>query len=671
MKNKLCSKAPDSVTVACRVAFWLAVAGLAFFAAAPARGDVPDWLSSAASAPIPKYSDETQAVLLYDETKIVVKDAGEVHAIHRRVYRILHPAGRDRGVFDIAFDKDTKVLSMRAWCLPAGGGKEYEVKEKDAVETQLTEEALFSDTRHRILRIPASEPGATIAYEYEQRERPYILQDIWSFQTRDPVRQSRFILQLPPGWRYRTFWVHHDSVPAQEDGNNQLHWDLADLASIERESEMPPPPSIAGRMVVDYLPPSGQTANTMESWQDVGKWYAGLAADRRVASPEIKQKVLDLTAGSNDTLSKLQALTGFVQKEIRYVAIEIGIGGFQPHPAESVFTNRYGDCKDKATLLAAMLHEIGIDSLYVFVNTDRGVIAPDSPPGLNFDHVILAIPLPAGVPDTGLWAVVTHPRYGRLLLFDPTSTLTPLGYLPWEEQANYGLLTSADGGEVIRMPLLPASANRLGRTAHLTLSPTGSISGSVEEFRQGDPAEESRFRLLGAQGADRAKVFESFLGTFLAGFTLTQASVGNLNDSDKMLVLNYQFVAPNYAQSAGDLLLVRPRVLGAKVSTILEEKERKYGIEFPTATQQNDLFEMTLPPGYVPDELPPPVKIDYDFASYSSKVEMVGANVLRYTRSYQLKDVTIPPERLGDLKKFFHQILVDEANTAVFKKPNS
>ncbi len=87
---------------------------------------------------------------------------------------------------------------MKAWSLPAGGGKEFEIKEKDAVEAQITDGELFSDTRHRILRIPASEPGATVAYEYEQRERPYNLQNIWWFQKSDPVRQSRFILQMPP-----------------------------------------------------------------------------------------------------------------------------------------------------------------------------------------------------------------------------------------------------------------------------------------------------------------------------------------------------------------------------------------------------------------------------------------------------------------------------------------
>jgi hypothetical protein len=646
----------------------LLLAAVAFLTSAPARADVRPWLRSAASASIPKYPDDTQAVLLYDETTVVVKDAGEVHAIHRRVYRILRPGGRGRGVFDVPFDKDTKILNMKAWSLPAGGGKEYEIKEKDAVETQLTEGELYSDTRHRILSIPAAEPGATVAYEYEQRERPYILQNIWWFQYPDPVRQSRFILQLPPGWRYRAAWIHHDSVSPQEDGNNQLRWDLADVSAVEQEPEMPPQQSIEGRMVVNYLPPSGPAANSMDSWPDIGKWYATLTADRRLASPEIKQKVSDLTAGSKDTLSKLRALTGFMQKEIRYVAIEIGIGGYQPHPADSVYANRYGDCKDKATLLAAMLHEIGIESFYVLVNTRRGVIAPDYPPGLNFDHVILAISLPADVQETDLLAIVNHPRYGRLLLFDPTSTLTPLGYLPSFEQANYGMLTAADGGELIEMPLLPASANRLGRSAHLTLSPDGSISGSVEEIRHGDFAEIRRAQLLAAQGADRAKIIESFLGSFLPNFKLMKASVGNLNAHDQMLVLDYDFVVPNYAQTAGDLLLVRPRVVGEKARTILEEKERKYGIEFETAALETDLFELTLPPGYVPDELPRPLDIDYDFASYSSKVEMIGGNVLRYTRKYQIKDVMIPPARLGDLKKFFHQILTDEANTAVFKK---
>src|SRR5260370_39670825 len=116
MNNKSCSRLRlfegfrirDLVSLAA-----LAVAGLV--CSAPVRADVPAWMRSAASNPLPKYSAETSAVLLYDETTITVKDAGEVHSIHRRVFRILRPSGRDRGVFDVSFDKDTKVISMRAW----------------------------------------------------------------------------------------------------------------------------------------------------------------------------------------------------------------------------------------------------------------------------------------------------------------------------------------------------------------------------------------------------------------------------------------------------------------------------------------------------------------------------------------------------------------------------
>ena len=84
------------------------------------------------------------------------------------------------------------------------------------------------------------------------------------------------------------------------------------------------------------------------------------------------------------------------------MAIELGIGGWQPHSASEVFTHRYGDCKDKATLLAAMLHEIGVESYYVPINTNRGSVTPDTPANLAFNHVILAIKVPDGVPETSL-----------------------------------------------------------------------------------------------------------------------------------------------------------------------------------------------------------------------------------------------------------------------------
>src|SRR5260370_28762415 len=97
------------------------------------------------------------------------------------------------------------------------------------------------------------------------------------------------------------------------------------------------------------------------------------------ASAEIKQKTAALAASAPSQLQNMRTLAQFVQHDIRYVAIELGIGGWQPHPASDVFTHRSGDCKDKATLMRSMLRELGVASYYVVINTQRGSVTPPTP----------------------------------------------------------------------------------------------------------------------------------------------------------------------------------------------------------------------------------------------------------------------------------------------------
>ncbi|MGH9684115.1 MAG: transglutaminase-like domain-containing protein [Candidatus Acidiferrales bacterium] len=405
---------------------------------------------------------------------------------------------------------------------------------------------------------------------------------------------------------------------------------------------------------------------TTGSWKDIGLWYNGLTASSRTPTPAIQQKVAQLTAGMSDPLEKMKALAAFVQRDIRYAAIEIGIGGYRPHAAADIFTNAYGDCKDKATLLSTMLKEIGIDSYYVLIDTDRGVVQPNFP-STNFDHAILAIQVPDAVPGATLYAITKDPKLGRLLFFDPTNPYVPFGYVPAYLQDTYALLATPDGGELVSVPLLPASTNRLIRTAQLELSSTGNLSGEVRELRWGAPATSSRDQLLTAEPAKRGKVFEDFLGNSLTAFTLMGASVGNLEQYDQSLTLDYKFFARGYAKSAGDLLVVRPRVLGQKGSDILSGKPRKYSIEFPDATRQDDDFEITLPAGYVVDELPQPVKAECPYGSYRSRVEISG-NTLTYKRMYQINDIIVPTEKLGEVRGFFQQIASDERSSAILRK---
>jgi hypothetical protein len=627
----------------------------------------PDWLRAAAQEKLPEYPKDTSAVVLLDEAQTTVKDNGEIETRVRRAFRILRPEGVEQyGFAGMLFSNDIKISFFKAWTITTSGA-ELEVKEKDAAERTMTSYELFSDLREKILRFPEAKPGNVVGFECVQKQRPQTFDNIWTFQERVPVRRSRFVLQLPAGWEYTTRRANHAEQQPQMGAPNQYIWEVTDSPGIEIEPDMPPWPTIVDHMIIKYFPRDPRMrAKATGTWNEIGAWYYSLISPRRMVTPEIQKKVAELTASSPDLLSKIKALAAYSQTQIRYAAIEVGIGGHQPHAAGDVLAHGYGDCKDKATLLNTMLQVIGVEAYNVMISADRGYVRQDFPTPM-FGHSISAIRVPDGVPAQSLYATVDDPKLGKLLFFDPTDPYTALGYLPSSEQDGYALVVSQAGGELVRVPLLPASTNRLLRTGTLTLSEAGSLDGTVQEARWGAPAELRRAQLIGIEPKLRAKVFEEFLGTTLNSFTLTHASIGNLEQYDQTLTLNYSFVSTDYAKPAGNLLILQPRVVGTKGWNILAGKPRKYPIEFKEATRQDDVFDITLPKGYVVDELPKPVKAECPYGTYKSEVQVNG-NVLHYKRTYEITDVVVPTQKLDEVKDFFHQIAADEHSSAILKR---
>ncbi|HEY4840966.1 MAG TPA: DUF3857 and transglutaminase domain-containing protein [Terriglobales bacterium] len=638
---------------------------------AAASADAPQWMHALVGVTLPPYDDKTDAVLLYSDINVTVLSADKIRKHVREAYKILRPEGRGRGTVSVDFGPSKKIRSLHGWCIPAQG-KDYEVKDKDAIDVAPSADGgeLIDDLKFRVLRIPAPDVGNIVGYEYEVEEQPFWLQDTWRLQGIDPVRESHFSLQLPPGWVFKASWLSHPEVKPDEASGNVLQWAVGDIKGIRREPEMPPLEGVAAQMIVSFFP-SGGTAKSNEfvSWEGMGHWQEVLYQGRMDASDPIKQKVNVLVGGQSGQLQKMQAIAAFVQHDIRYVAIELGIGGWQPHAASDVFSHRYGDCKDKATLMRTMLREIGVESYQVVINTERGSVTQDSPAHSAFNHVILAIKLPDEVAkDPSLIAVIPHPKLGKVLFFDPTNDITPFGQIGGYLQANYGLLVMPEGGELVELPQQPSAMNSIQRVGTLTLDATGVLKGDVKEVRLGDRAASERYRLRTVtKNEDRIKPIEGLLGGSLSNFQIARASLVNLDRSDQPFGFNYTFQSSNYARSAGNLLLVRPRVLGNKSSGILETKEpRKFPLEFDGPSRDTDTFDIALPPGYEVDELPPPMDVEYSFGSYHSKTEASG-NVIHYTRCLEIKELSVPVSKMDELKKFYRMIASDERNTAVLK----
>jgi hypothetical protein len=650
-------------------AFAAASAGILLASALPAHAAksdiVPDWVTAAAGQSVPSYPPETKAVVLLDDIQYKVATDGRAVEHRRRVVKILRPQGRDEGIVQVDFDNDTKILSMGVWSI-GPDGHEYAMKPKDFIEVGLGASFVaFGDDRARIARAPAADPGAVIAYEYEQQSRPYLSEKTWWMQSDIPRLHESFTLELPPGFTYGTVWAQHpDMSPADTEGHG-IRWEAKNEPAVDLRliPMSPAAESLAARMTVHYGGPG--VAAMDGTWKSVGQWYTPLFRDRVAASPDITARTEQLIAGKTDFYDKVEALGKFVQKDIRYVAIEIGIGGYQPHAAADVFRNRYGDCKDKSALLTSMLSVAGIHATALIVDTERGVVNPAAPSTVG-NHAVTAIEIPAGYTSDRLHSVVTSATGRRYLIFDPTWEKIPFGQLEHELQGGYGILMEGNESQLIQLPIMDPQLNTIRRTAVFQLQPDGSLKGSVTEKRFGDVAERRRDLFTSGDARQQREMIDGQLKLDLASFSATDVKIENIDALNLDLTLSYALTADGYAQATGPLLMVRPRVLG-RFNIATNREPRRVPIDLTQTMQAVDDYSIELPAGYTVDELPSPIKLDLGFASYQSSSAMEG-NILHYNRTYTVRQVTLAPEKYADLQKLAGVIAADEETRAVLKK---
>jgi transglutaminase-like putative cysteine protease len=627
---------------------------------------IPDWVRQAASQTIPKYEPDTNAVVLLEQTDFTVTASGEYVEHCRHLVKILRREGREESDLAVYLGRKEKLVSIHAWTIDAAG-REYELKDKDFPELgAYNNYDLYNDIRFRRAAAPAADPGSVIAFEYEVKRHAWLNELKWLYQDDIPVRQADLTLQLPPGWEYKASFTVADGVQPVKNADNRWVWTVRDVPAIEHETMMPPFLALSGQMEIAYFGPGDGQAKS-GSWNALGSWYGGLTAGRRDASAELSERARQLTAGKTTFDEKLKALTAFLQSEVRYVEIQIGIGGFQPHPAGDIFHARYGDCKDKATLLSSMLQQVGIKSSYVLIETHRGVVHP-ALPSADFNHAILAIELPGEVKGDAYQSVVTAQRGQRYLIFDPTDEYTPVGELRSELQNTYALLVTDSGGELIHTPLLSPDTNLLTRTGHFTLSSDGTLGGDVLEDSTGDQASAERGNLVSNTQQQRSQALEHRLGRSLQAFTIQSSDIQHLDQIQQDLIYKFKFTTERYGQIRGPLMLVRPRVLGEKSAYVEQERRpRRYPIELRRTSRETDTYEIEIPQDYKVDDVPDPVKIDVGFASYQSKVEVEGTKI-RYWREYVVRDLSVNADHIADWRKLQGVIGSDEASAVVLKR---
>jgi transglutaminase-like putative cysteine protease len=640
-------------------------------APALAAGDeAPAWLQQAAARQVPSYEKDTAAVILHSEQQVTVSDDGKITTVTTFAIRILLREGRNYARAVALYNSDAgKVREIRAWLIRTSTPvKRYGKDETIDIIENVND--IYNESRLKLIDATRdADVGTVFGYQTISEERSVFSQDIFSFQdNRLPILASRYSLALPQGWRASGFTFNHAPVEPTISGTNYT-WELRDIPPITWEPNSPEVSSLAPRLAVSYFPPGDNRAASMQTnanWVEVSRWLSGLHDSQWAPDAAITEKVRQLTAGAKTELEKIHAIGHYVQN-IRYISIQIGLnrgGGMRPHTAAEVFAKSYGDCKDKANLMRAMLKVLDIAAYPVAIYAgDPTFVKEEWVSPHQFNHCIIAIKVND---ETLSPTIVAHAKLGRLLIFDATDDDTPVGGLPEHEQGSLALVVAGDEGALMRMPVTPPEANGLDRQIQATLAADGSITANIRESFLGTSAADSRNEFRRGSKLDFLKIVEGWISR-----GATAAKVSNLEPKDNQAQgrfdLSVDFSAPGYGQLMQDRLLVfKPAIVARREALALTEPKRKY----PVVLGSNAFTEtvrMKLPVGFEVDELPDAVKLDTAFGSYKTSYEVKNGELI-FTRALAQRATTIPSEHYQSVRSFFEKMRAAEQAPVVLAR---
>lgn len=580
------------------------------------------------------------AVILLDEGRLEVIATGPVSLSvfdRRRVVRIFNVRGHRFAYVAIPFGQGTEVNSIRARTIAADGAITV-LDPKNVFEVNLYPNFIFfSDQRAKLFTLPAVTDGAIVEYEYTMTIQGRAYWNSWAFQNEAPTMLSRFTLVKPRLWDVRSktygsgIWSKVEQYPTVSRSTQV--WEARDIPPVLSEPAMPPARELSWHVAFS---PAG-----FETWQDVGRWYHELSAPRMKIGGDVA-RLAAAVGGSGDRREKLRHLYEWVRDNVRYVAVEIGIGGYQPHHAAEVCVNLYGDCKDMATLLCALGRAAGLDVRQALISTwQNGIPDTSLPSPSQFNHVIAYAP-GAGI-DSAVW-------------MDATDKGAPFGTLPWYDQGLPALAIDPEGGsELLITPRAPGEANRERIEWDVRLDDSGGARVRGRTLTWGAPASELREQTALSSWRGLAQWLSTSLARRVSGVTLDTVFAEGVNPVEDPLVLAYEFSVPAFAVRRDDRMILRPGMIS---SSVLPDHFRAAGRVHPVRFQYGSVTEqeitLRLPAGWTLR----PVR-SHALASHFGAAgweAAAGDSAVTFRSWHRFDARDIPPGEYPDFRKFLDEM---------------
>ncbi|MBL4849908.1 MAG: DUF3857 domain-containing protein [Planctomycetes bacterium] len=498
------------------------------------------------------------------------------------------------------------------------------------------------------LVFPPLVPGDVIEVRYRVDDlRQGFFGDYYGevFRFQDSVRMdhARVVLLAP---KARALYFHNPrglgpKVSERTEGEDVIRvWERKDIAPLDPEPNMPWLKEVIPQIQV----------STFADWNSFARWYWGLVKSQHEVDEAIKAKVAELTLGAKTTEEKLRRIYNFVVTDIRYSdAWEFGIHGFKPYSATKIYARKFGDCKDKATLIGTMCRVIGVTAhpVLIFGENGRGYEDLTLPLMGHFNHCISYVEMPDGK--------------GRFL--DGTAEFHPFGTLPSMDYGARVVVITPKGGLVKEIPFRSADANAVTEVHEVVLSKDG--QGRVTSKIKGTGTFEVVLRQLMMTKGRRVQVLEPRYGQRFSGAKVEKVEASDPANLDAPLELRIETVHPGMLRKTPDggyelrelrswlfdLIYLR----NGSLSSLAGESTRTHDVVLKVPSAVDETVRYKLPAGASVKVVPAAVKLETPFGVYRRVYKRVG-DVLEVRRVLELRTTRIPKERYAEFRAFVETI---------------
>lgn len=505
------------------------------------------------------------------------------------------------------------------------------------LDAEITRSAPFySDLREKHVAVKGLAKGDLLEYQAKWHPiKPLIPGQFWfeyNFQREGIVLDERLEIRAPADRRVKFKGPQATQSVTTEESSSVYRWTYSRLDDTkDSDTEKKQQEAARGR-----LPVPDVQFSSFQSWDEVGRWYWSLQKERVEPSPAVQAKAAELTRGITDDAAKIQALYNFVSTQYRYIGIAFGIGRYQPHAADDVLSNNYGDCKDKHTLLAALFESVGL-RLHPALISFEHQLDPDVPSPGQFDHIIGY--LPQG--KTAVW-------------LDTTAEVAPVGYLVAPLRDKQALVMISDtSSQLITTPADPPLSNQATFKIEGKLHDDGAFDAHVEEAARGDGEVLLR--------AGFRRIPQSQWKELVQQISYALGYVGTVSDVDvsapdafpQPFHFSYNYHRKDYPDWSNRQFTVP----GLPFYMPPVRDDTKDAVWLGSVVETVSDSKVELPKGYKP-QMPSDVDLVYDFAEYHATYK-ADQGVLSCRRRMITKMRQVPAAELDDYRSFLKNLQND------------